>query len=173
MPPRGQRLNAATEPAEVPRELILYASRSKAFVVFLIGIAFCAAGYFMIPRIEWVGWLSLIFGAVGSLAGLLLLLFPRLTSLHLTAEGFTSRTLLGACLIRWQDVAGFQVGSISGTTMVLYNFVPGYTGKKFGRMLSSDLAGWEAGIADMYGIPPAELADLMNAWKRHSLGKTL
>jgi hypothetical protein len=169
MVPRRKSAVEAPIPAAKPfSELTFCASRRKAFVVLLLALVFSVAGYSLIDRDPVVGWLGVIFGALGSLAASLFILFPRLSSLKLTADGFAINSLFSNDFTRWEDVTGFVVGSYNMNKMVFYNYAPHYTGKKLGRKIASDLSGWEGAIADMYGISPEELADLMNQWKERS-----
>lgn len=148
--------------------MVVPASRRKIVLLLLISIGFGLAGWFMLSREPWIAWIGLVFGGLGGATSSLFLAFPRFWALELADDGFRMRSLFGTVFIRWQDVTVFEVGSISMNTMVVFNYAPSYQGQKFGRMVASDLAGWQGAIADIYGIRPVELAALLNEWKRRS-----
>lgn len=157
---------------EVPSEITLYPSRRAWLPVLLISIVFTAGGVWMAAKGDWKGWAALIFFGLCTLVSALMVLFPQVTSLRLTEEGFYIRSLFRTHFTRWEDVTGFAVFSISVNAMVGFNYSASYTRQQLGRQWAQDLAGWEGALSDTYGMSAQELADLMNAWKRDSEART-
>ena len=168
MPPRRKRLEGQTEPVKSPQELRLYPSRRSWSLMLLGCLVFCGMSFVVIERNPWAGWAGFGMFGLGVVVSLLLLLFPGVSCLRLTAEGFHIGSPFRTSFTRWQDVAYSGVASISFNSVVVFNYSPSYTGLRLGRQLAFDLVGWEGALNDTYGMSAQELADLMNEWKRRS-----
>ncbi len=145
--------------------ILLRPKRSQFLLLAAICLAFVLIGVWMIARGEWSGWFCCGFFGLGSLVALISLQ-PNASSLELTPEGFTVRSLLRRTgTTRWEDVSDFGVGRIGPNAMVMFNFVDSYKRAVPIRWVNSALTGYEAALPDCYGLPAGELADLMNRYK--------
>jgi hypothetical protein len=153
---------------EAPSEITLCPRRKKWLPVLLGSVVFTTIGVWMASNNDWRGWLGLIGFGPCAIVSALMVSFPQVTSLRLTDEGFYMRSLFRTHFLRWCDVTGFGLFSVSLNLMVGFNYSAAYPKQKLGRRMAADLAGWEGALSDTYGMSAQELADLMNAWKRKS-----
>jgi hypothetical protein len=144
--------------------ILLRPKRSQFLLLATICLAFVLIGVWMIVRGERSGWFCCAFFGLGIPVALISML-PNASSLELTSEGFTVRSLFRAGTTRWEDVSEFGVGRIGGNEMVMFNFVDSYNRAGPIRLVNAALIGYEAALPDCYGLRAHELADLMN---RHS-----
>lgn len=169
MPSRRKPVTPTGAPAlPTTQELTLYPSRKKWGLVLFGSLVFCAMTPFSLEKRPFVGWFGLALFGFCAVISLLFLLFPSISCLQLSADGFSVRSLFRRHFTRWRDVSNFGVADISMNPMVVYNYAPTYTGHKLGRMVAVDLSGWEAALPDTYGMDAQALADLLSEWKRRS-----
>lgn len=168
MPPSRRHPKPVTVPVKHLDDITLYPSRRAWALVFLVCLGFTILCYVFRDRGSWEPWVGLVLFGSGTVLSLALVLFPGISSLRLTLEGFYIRAIFRAHFVRWKDVACFGVISISGHSMVVFNYVPGYAGQRFGRTLARDMTGWEGALNDTYGMNAEELIALMIHWKQLS-----
>lgn len=164
MPPET-RFNGSVE------EISYYASRWRWALILLGCLIFSAIGIFAIKTNAPVrGAFILIFFGFGSLVSAVPVLFPRSTSLRLTHDGFHMRALFRSHFFRWSEVSEFHVGTIvtmrARNKMVMFNILDGKDSKL--RALSRELAGYDGGISDNYGMSHEKLCEMMNEWRSRS-----
>ena len=150
-------------------EMLLRASRGRAWLLMPVSAAFTATGVWMIRAHQVSGWLVAGFFGLCSLAGLAGVLLPQIVSLRLTSEGFTIRSLVRSSFIDWADVVEFGVTSVGMNRMVGFNFAPGYRRGAAIRGLSRTIAGFEGALPNTYGMKAVRLAALMSAYRAHAL----
>lgn len=149
--------------------MILRPSPWKWAGVGAVCTAFTVIGGLMVRSGEAIGWLCLVPFGVGVLVSVASVL-PNATYLKLDPEGFTMCSMYRSHTFRWEDVSGFEVGSVFSNKMVLFNFEPSYTRTPGLRSLNVGLVGFEAGLPGSYGLKHEELADLLNKFKQASHG---
>ncbi len=96
-------------------------------------------------------------------------LLPGASYLILKKESFIFCALFRAHEVRWDEVQGFRVQTISHNKMVVWDFVPGYSKQVRGRRISTAMAGCEGALPETYGFKAEELAEVMNQMKECSL----
>ncbi|HKM61409.1 MAG TPA: PH domain-containing protein [Acidisphaera sp.] len=103
------------------------------------------------------GWAAIIFfGPCGIV--LALQIFPRFRQrLTVEEDGFEVRTWRGVRRYRWADVAGsFQIYKVRRTKLVVFD------NAQAGRNLNTAFSGFNSSLPAQLGIPPEQLARLMN-----------
>jgi hypothetical protein len=131
--------------------------------------AFTAIGLWMVSEKDSSGWfVAGVFG-LGVLTAAVLSL-PNSSYLRLGPDGFTVCSMFRSHSYRWSDVATFEVGRIGVNRMIVFNFSPGYTGAKRGRLLATAMTGYEAALPDSYGMPLESLAALLNQYRQRHPG---
>jgi len=144
--------------------IILQPSRIRAILFLLVCLVFVAVGCWIIIRENsWIGWLNVFFFGVGAVV-FIMNLIPGKSYLKLTPEGFEVSSLSRSYTYRWTEVAQFGVADVSFNKMVVFNYSPSYQKAKKGRRISRQLASWEAGLHDTFGMKPQDLADLLNRY---------
>jgi hypothetical protein len=98
------------------------------------------------------------FGTVVAVINLL----PGRSYLRLTDEGFEVSSLSRKYFLHWTDVQHFGVAYVGLNKMVVFNFASPYVKEKMGRSISRQIAGWEGGLHDTFGMKAENLAALMN-----------
>jgi len=161
---RGPRSIQEMPDMEFPPELLLRPSPKKAVVILALGGAFFAGGVLMLLMGDAWGWLGIVMGVGGELAGAMRLL-PNSFYLRITADGFTMCSMFRQHTYRWADVEWFRVVAISGAKMVGFDYSTEYRKSKNLRALNRELAGVEGGIPDQFSMSPQELAALLNEAK--------
>jgi hypothetical protein len=142
---------------------------SKFLILLLASAAFVAMGVFLVAQGKpLIGWLNIVFFGLGVAVAIVSLL-PGSNHLQLDDEGLEVCSLYRRWSVRWGDVQEFFPAFISRRELVCWNYVPGYSGQRAGRVVASHLTGVEAALPDTYGMTPAALADLLNEWRiRHT-----
>ena len=133
-------------------------------MLLLASLAFVAAGVWMIGEGNAAGWFVAGFFGLCALPAVWSL-WPNASYLLLTPEGFTVKTPFRSWSLRWDDVEEFGAESTGRTTIVTFDFAPGFDGHAVGRRLNNALGFRDAGLGDTYGLSAEELADLMNEWR--------
>jgi hypothetical protein len=133
-------------------ERILRPNKWRLVPHLLLSLAFLAIGIRMIRDGAAGGWFVAIgFGMTA--AALVFLLRSQGSYLQLAPDRFTVRSLVSLRSYRWQDIERFAVMPFGLSKLVGFTVAPGH----------------RETIPDTYGMPPQELADLMNEWRdRHS-----
>jgi hypothetical protein len=112
---------------------------------------------------QWSGWAGLVFFGGGGLV-LLLSAFSGNGALALDEDGFTLSSALRKFRYEWRDVSPFSVIRIgrARTQMVGFSII-----NKPGIMhnFAQDMTGTGGALMNIYTLPPAELAALMNAYR--------
>ncbi|MBD0370522.1 MAG: PH domain-containing protein [Pyrinomonadaceae bacterium] len=169
--------------------LTLRTKSTKWLLYLVISLVFVAAGVLTFKG-EIMSWLVIIFFGLGSVV-FALQLFSNASSLQLSSEGFTVRSLFRSHSYRWSDVEGFAVGRMGnikhegaglaldvagafipgamnprGIKTVVFNFSPSYQNKHALRKINKGLSGYEACLPDTYGMSAENLAELMKEWQR-------
>ena len=154
-----------------PEELILRPRKGKAVLVFVVCAGFVGMGMFIIAKEgNWFAWMTTgFFGLCLSIS--LIEIFSDRSYLRLTPEGFTIHGHLRSTTYRWDEVAGFGVEAIGSefNKMVVLDFSDNSQVSPVGRSVARALAGCEGALPDTYGMKPADLAALMNAWRLRAL----
>lgn len=145
-------------------ELIFKASRRKALLVLALSIGFVVLGTWLAGERPIIGWLCVGFFGLGIPASLLMMR-PKSAYLKLTPEGIEIVAMYRTTRIKWSDVEGFNVGSVSGAKMIGIAYSPEYQGQKAGRAVASALSEMEGAIADSYSAPVEEVCRALNEWK--------
>jgi hypothetical protein len=92
----------------------------------------------------------------------LIALLPNSSFLTLTEDGFLFSSLFRKHFVAWSDVQAFVPVKIQLNNMVGWNYAPAFSQSQRLRTINTAVAGVEAALPDTYGMPAAELADLMN-----------
>jgi len=116
-----------------------------------------------------LAWATGLFFGLGVLVALVKLI-PGSSFLRLTPDHMSVRTLYRTWHVRWSDVSEFFVAPVGGRNMVFWNYTPEFAEKERGRAVSRAFAGVEAGLPDTYGRSAAELATLLNEWRKQDQG---
>lgn len=153
-------------------EVIYYASRGRWALVLLSCLVFSAIGVLCIRTGAPVrGVLILLFFGSGSLVSAAPVLFRGSICLRLTREGFYIRSLFRTHFLPWAQVSEFHVGTVltmrANNKMVMFNILDGSDSKL--RAYSREIAGYDAGLSDSYGMPHEKLCEIMNQWRSRNV----
>jgi hypothetical protein len=99
-------------------------------------------------------------------------LHPRACSLTLSRDGFEVRSSFRSRVYPWSRVRRFRSGvigsGIASAPWVGFDLLDATHGGLVGRAPRPDLVdGANALFAEFFGVPPRELAELLEAWQRH------
>lgn len=155
---------SSSAPANVRLPMRLQPRRLKTIGLLAICIAFVVVGFLMSGKEPVMGYLCVGLFGLG-IPVFLAQLLPGRSYLELTKNGFTVASPFRRTTIKWQDVAGFAVATISRNQMVGWRFSKAYAGQATSRKLSGALTGVEGVLPDTYGMKAEELAGLMNGIK--------
>jgi hypothetical protein len=122
--------------------------------------------------IGWAGWAAIFFFGSGVIVFCLLLL-PGSAYLKLDPAGFTVCSLFRVHSTRWYEVDSFEVGTIAGRKLVVFNFSNLHRGQDFARALASSISGHEGALPETYGLSAEELAAMMNDWRQRAGASTV
>ena len=146
---------------------MLRASRTRYVLLALASLVFVALGVVIFvdaggfARVAGAA-IVVLFVACGAI-GVLQLLFG---SLRLSPEGFTVDGLGRQVTRRWSDVESFSViRAPSRNEIVGIRFAPAGAESRVRAAIRST-AGFEGALPDTYGMKAADLAELMNTWRR-------
>jgi len=145
-------------------ELIFKASRKKALMILAISIGFVVLGVWLAPENPIIGWLCVGFFGLGIPVSLLMMR-PNSAYLKLTPEGIEIVAAYRTTRIKWSEVEGFYVGSISGAKIIGVAYSPEYQKQEAGRAVASALSGMEGAIADSYTASIEDVCRTLNDWK--------
>ena len=148
------------------------ANKKKAYILFLVSLAFVIAGVLATPDHLLLGLICAGFFSLGIFASLFMM-FTDIIFLRLTQEGLDIRYLFGYQQISWNEVDGFRISSFYGTKMIEILFNKNYAHEKVGRRISSAISGMEGAIADSYVASLDEIHASLNEWRsRYATKKT-
>ncbi|MFO0965439.1 MAG: hypothetical protein U0793_07615 [Gemmataceae bacterium] len=150
----------------------LYPKKLSAVWLLLACSAFVAGGIWMAEKKGWIGYACAGFFSLGIPVALVQLL-PGSAYLQLDDNGLTYCSLFRKKSIPWSLIDEFFVVTLKQAglkvhTMIGFNHVPGYQGKRFGRGLSRAVAHCEGALPDTYGKKAEELVVLLNSYLRAS-----
>jgi hypothetical protein len=153
--------------------LVLRPSRWKHFAYFLVCVVFTAIGVWQLRLhpTDVVGWISVVFFGLGS-AIFIVQFLPGASYLRVEQEGFLFCSLYRKSpLIPWRDVSDFRVASVPpvGHPLVVFDWHTAPS-RRF-RAANQFLVSATDGLPDTYGLPPRQLAGILNEWRsRGSVG---
>ena len=154
-----------------PDAVTFRASRLKGGLLLLGASAFVAIGLLMRHEQAFMGWLCVGFFGLGIPVALVLLARPGLIYLRLDAEGFEMGSPIKKYRVRWQDVEGFDLGSISGTKLIAIRYRESYLEQRMLRGVAGSLTGMEAAIPNNYDAPQAVVLETLREFhERHGYG---
>jgi hypothetical protein len=133
----------------------------------LVSLTFSAAGVGMIADGRMLGWLVFLFFGFGVVVFFLSLL-PGCSYLELDNAGFTVCTMFKPSTTRWYEVKSFRVGRVGTRKAVVFDFTELHQGQESARKAALLLEGCEGALPDNYGLPAAELAAIMEKWRRRA-----
>lgn len=93
------------------------------------------------------------------------MMLPNAMYLRLDEEGFEMGSLRRTHKIKWADVEGFQIGSISGAKMIAIIYSREYESQKFGRAVAASLSGMEGAIPNSYNATLEDVLNSLNSWR--------
>jgi hypothetical protein len=113
-------------------------------------------GYWKIGDNPWLGWSNI---AVGILFAVMLIfnLMPGGAALRITPKGFEANSLFERTSLLWGEVGGFYVYNRTQSNLLVHNVV------------AWDRNGERDWLHLRYGVPPAALAALLNAWQSRAI----
>jgi hypothetical protein len=147
------------------RDLTLRPSRRK-WILILVGCAtFVALAVWLMPASDPVFWGAIVLFGPGCLLSLVKLLSPT-EFLRLSADGYDEHVLFRSTHVAWKDVERFVPYRVGTTPMVGIKFRDAYTEHARSRRFARSVAGVEGALSDTYGKSAADLADLLNRWRK-------
>ena len=147
------------------------ASRLKGALLLLGACGFVALGLLMRHEHAFMGWLCVGFFGLGIPVALVMLARPGLMYLRLDADGFEMGSPIKKYRVRWQDVEGFEIGSISGTKLIAIHYRESYIEQRLLRGVAGSLTGMEAAIPNNYDAPQAVVLEALREFHaRHGFG---
>lgn len=146
-------------------ELIIHGSPKKAVVLLLIALALVAGGVFLILQGERFGWLVAGFFALG-IPLALFMLRPNSTYLRLDRDGVELSRPFKPVRLKWSDVDEFHVVRMYGNKFIGIRYSASYPGTPTARKLASAITGVEGALPDHFTIPPEEVCQTLNQWRR-------
>jgi hypothetical protein len=144
-------------------ELIFYTSRGKAILLLLGAVALVASGWWIKEQKPLIGWLCMVFFALGIPAALVMLL-PGVMYLRLDHEGFEMSSIGQKKKYLWRDIQSFKILSMRGAKMIGINFRQSFTEQKMARAVAGALSGMKGAIPNSYNVSLAELERVLNQW---------
>ena len=154
-----------------PGPVVLVPSRRKWLFVLGGGVAFVAAGLWVMHDEPAWGWLAVGFFAVVALVGALMLL-PGAGGLRLDSDGFEMTSLFRRHRSRWTEVSEFEVVRLPPSLQKMVVFDDVRTKDSALAKVSRSLAGRTGGLPDSYSLSHEDLAAIMNEWRARATGRT-
>jgi hypothetical protein len=114
----------------------------------------------------WLGIAVFAFAAVGALGNLV----PGVAYLKLDPDGFESKTMFGRKRVPWKVASNFRAEGSALGRRVAFDI---YTNEPPRSGLFNYLIRRMATVNDNYGMPPDDLARLMNAWRAKAVAGSL
>lgn len=143
---------------------IFPAGKKKAALTLLVAVAFTALGVRMAADKPVMGWITAAFAGFGVvIAGLML--WPGRVYLRLDRNGFEMAAGLRKERTKWQDVAGFYVGSLGGAKMIAVSYRDEYLRSRSLRKANAAVFGVEGCIPDNYAAPLTEVHSALMEWR--------
>ncbi len=142
--------------------------KTRVFLLLLGSLIFVSLGVYMFDKDPALGYVSIFFFGLCFFITCVSL-YPNLSYLKLTPEGFEVKGLWTHYFREWSEVKDFEIGYLRGTKMICYNFTNKQQKDSKGRKFSKQLSGYEAGIILIYDVKAKELLALMKEYKKQSL----
>ncbi len=169
---------AVTAPVEnllsqFPGPVTLYPSRTKWAILAAASLMFVMIGIlFILDDTALWGWVDLVFSGACLLVSAVRLL-PGAASLTLDAGGFEERTLFFRLpRARWRNITNIEADAApaarSDVKLVRYNDTQP-TGSWLEARRETAMLGYNAALADTYGLSAEDLADLLVRWQQQAL----
>jgi hypothetical protein len=156
---------SSAEPTDASAELILRSSRSKAWFRFLILLS--VTGVYIGLAVRYSDclllWLVALIGVAWTFKTLTRAL-DRSACLRLTPRGFAVHERWSVLAFSWDEIKNFEVGNRGRS--VLFNYADSGETASGARRVAHFLAGGDGALPDTYGMGAAELASLMESWRR-------
>ena len=158
-------------------EVTLRPNRLRYLLLMTVSAGFAASSVVMVSEGHSTGWSGLaawtgilFFG--GSAIVFCVLLIPGSAYLRLDKTGFTVCSLFKVHSTRWHEVDSFEVGTIVGRKLVVFNFSDLYGRQKLARKLSSAISGYQGALPETYGLSAEELSAMLNDWRQRDAPPT-
>jgi hypothetical protein len=145
---------------DVATEVTLRPSKSKAFVLLFVWIAFLFGGVWLVQRDLDIGWIAISLAVLGILSSLINL-GGGSVSLTLSPEGFAVAGRLGTSRVSWGQVHGFRVEQSASGKVVWFDYVDAEYEPH------DPLREAQGRLPDNYGLDPETLRDLLETWQRY------
>ena len=146
-------------------QLIIPGSKKKALWILIGAIALVAVGVFLIHIGEWWGWVMVGFFSLAVPIAIWMLATNR-SYLKLDRNGVEAMSPWKPTLIRWTDVDGFYVATLSGNKMIGIEYSSAYKGMAAGRKVAAFLSGMEGALPNHYQATPEEICETLNRWRQ-------
>lgn len=144
-----------------PAPLVLRASRRKRFGLLLLFLVFVGTGFWMLGD-DGRGWFVIVFFGVGAVVAVVELVWPG--RLELTPTEMRSIRLARSATYEWDRCGAFSTWEPGGNPMVVFDY-DGWAGSRAAK-ISRRLSGHGGALPDTYGMKAADLADLLNEYRR-------
>jgi len=152
----------------VGEELFLKPNRERLFVIFLVAVAFCGASVWMLPHEPQLAPFLIVCCAAGALIALVAML-PGAMWLRIGNEGFQTRAFFYTKkLIRWKDIAKFEIYTYRGNKMLGWRWKWEYTGHQSSRAINGAMGFPDGTISNLYGRPEGLWSELEGRRERAS-----
>ena len=145
---------------DVATEVTLRPSKSRAFVLLFVWVAFLFGGVWLVQREFDIGWIAISLAVLGIFSSLIGL-GGGSVSLTLSSEGFAVAGRLGTTRVGWSQVHGFRVENSASGRVVWFDYVDAE------RAPHDPLREAQGRLPDNYGFDPEGLRDLLEAWQRY------
>jgi len=164
----AKRLQSVRKMTE-PKPVVVLPSIPRLLALLLIAGGGLVGGLLLVfgPGPVWATVASAVGGVI--VLGLIVAVVRQRPRVVITPEGFTVYKLFGEESRKWEDVHGdFAVIKIGRIEAVGYNLAAGHRARAGTKRMS--FSGYDAGISGAFGLPAAQLAELLNAHARQSTG---
>lgn len=136
--------------------------------MFLLCVAFVAAGFSMVEAKPLVGYGCVAFFGLGAIVTGVAL-HPRSTYLEVTKDGFAFYSLFRRTFVPWTEVREFFPVEIRGHGMVGFTYAASVNRQTAARQFSVAISGAEGALPETYGVGAADLSAVLNALRsRHT-----
>jgi hypothetical protein len=139
------------------------ASKKKAALLLAGSICFVLLGYWGRNESPIVGWACMLFFGLGIPVSLFMAFSNRIYLL-LDSQGFEMASPIKTVRIGWQDVAGFDLVSVSGAKMIAIHYREGYEKQRLLRGAARAVSGVEGAIGNSYAASLPEILRALRDW---------
>ena len=151
---------------DVATEVTLRPSRSKAFMLLFVWIAFLFGGIWMVQRGLELGWVVIPLAAGGILSSLFTLATGG-ASLRLSQDGFAESARLRNVLVGWHKVRDFRVVGSGSNARVEFDYVDAEPVSPGTPAEFDPLREGKGRLESNYGLQAGQLCELLVAWRRY------